>query len=582
MPDENLESLQTPARESMEVDVVVVGAGPAGLAAACRLMQLAQANGRELSVVLLEKGSEVGAHILSGAVFEPRALDELFPDWKARGAPLETPVAGDRMYFLRDPTKALSVPHWAVPKPMRNDGNYIVSLGAVCRWLGQQAEALGVEIFPGFPAAEILYHGDGRIKGVATGEMGRAAGGERKAAFEPGMELHARATIFAEGSRGHLGKQLIQKFALDDAAATQHYAIGIKELWRIDAAKHRPGLVVHGAGWPLSESGASGGWFLYHLGDNLVSLGLITDLSYRNPYLSPFDELQRLKHHPVFKAHLDRGKRIAYGARAITKGGLRALPDMVLPGGLLIGCNAGTLNFSKIKGSHTAMKSGLLAAETVFDALSVGDGDGADGAGDNNGGAAAVAVELKSHARRFRESWLHEELHRSRNFGAALHKFGVWGGGAYNYIDQNWFGGRLPFNIDDPVPDHDALLPAAQCKPIDYPKPDGVISFDKTSSVYLSNTNHEEDQPVHLQLARPADAVAVNHAQYAGPEARFCPAGVYEFHGGDGADDAGGQVEFRINAQNCVHCKTCDIKDPGRNITWVAPEGGGGPNYANM
>jgi len=570
MSDTDLEAQTAPQRESMEVDVVVVGAGPAGLSAACRLLQLAQENGRELSVVVLEKGSEVGAHILSGAVFEPRALDELFPDWKARGAPLQTPVTEDQMYFLRDAGKAFGVPHWAVPKPMRNEGNYIVSLGAVCRWLGQQAEALGAEIFPGFPAAEVLYHDDGRIKGVATGEMGRGADGARKASFEPGMELHARATLFAEGSRGHLGKQLIDKFKLDAGAATQHYAIGIKELWRIDAAKHRPGLVVHSAGWPLSESKASGGAFLYHLGGDLVSLGLITDLSYRNPYLSPFDELQRLKHHPIFNAHITGGERIAYGARAITKGGLRALPDMALPGGLLIGCDAGTLNFSKIKGSHTAMKSGLLAAETVFEALAAGDG--------------AATVNLESHARRFRESWLHQELHNARNFGAALHKFGVWAGGAYNYIDQNWFGGRLPVNIGDPVADCDALLPAAQCKPIDYPKPDGIISFDKTSSVYLSNTNHEEDQPSHLQLARPADAMTVNYEQYAGPEARFCPAGVYEFNtvGGDGAGDNAGQVEFRINAQNCVHCKTCDIKDPGRNITWVTPEGGGGPNYAEM
>lgn len=567
---------ESSARESMQVDVVIVGAGPAGLSAACRLMQLAQQNARALSVVVLEKGSEVGAHILSGAVFEPRALDELFPDWKTRGAPLATKVARDEMFFLRDANKALAVPHWMVPKPMRNAGNYIISLGEVCRWLAQQAQTLGVEIFPGFPASEVLYHGDGGIKGVATGEMGRGANGKRKASFEPGMELHARATLFAEGSRGHLGKQLIDKFKLDADAETQHYAIGIKELWEIDAAKHQPGLVLHGAGWPLSENNASGGSFLYHLGDNLVSLGLITDLSYRNPYLSPFDELQRLKHHPVFNAHIDGGKRIAYGARAITKGGLRALPNMVLPGGLLIGCNAGTLNFSKIKGSHTAMKSGMLAAETVFDALNAGD----------------AAVDVQSHAKRFCESWLYDELKRSQNFGAALHKFGVFGGGAYNYIDQNWFGGKLPLRLADSIADCDALLPAAQCKIIDYPKPDGVISFDKTSSVYLSNTNHEEDQPAHLQLARPADALAVNHAQYAGPEARFCPAGVYEFNvvgdagdvgDGDGdGDDANAKVEFRINAQNCVHCKTCDIKDPGRNITWVSPEGGGGPNYANM
>jgi len=561
MPDDHLQT--PPERESMPVDVVIVGAGPAGLSAACRLMQLARENERELSVVVLEKGSEVGAHILSGAVFEPRALDELFPDWRQRGAPLGTQVAEDRMYFLRGAQKALAVPNWAVPKPMRNHGNYIVSLGEVCRWLGRQAEALGVEIFPGFAASEVLYHPHGGIKGVATGEMGRGADGKRKASFEPGMELHARVTLFAEGSRGHLGKRLIRQFALDAGRQTQHYAIGIKELWEIDPARHRPGLVVHSAGWPLSENGASGGAFLYHLGDNLVSLGLITDLSYRNPYLSPFDEMQRLKHHPLFKAHLDGGKRIAYGARAITKGGLRALPNMTMPGGLLIGCDAGTLNFSKIKGSHTAMKSGLLAAETVFEALAAG---GAD-----------AAVALDSHDRRFRESWLYRELHQSRNFGAALHRFGMWAGAAYNYLDQNLAGGRLPFNIADPVADHRALLPAAQCRSIDYPKPDGRFSFDKTSSVYLSNTNHEEDQMVHLHLARPADALEVNYSRYAGPEARFCPAGVYEF-----LTDADGRAQFRINAQNCVHCKTCDIKDPGGNITWVSPEGGGGPNYANM
>ena len=553
-----MSSEATPERESMEVDVVIVGAGPAGLSAACRLMQLAAERGRELSVVVLEKGSEVGAHILSGAVFEPRALDELFPDWKARGAPLNTPVSADQVYLLRNPHKAIGIPHWMVPKPMRNHGNYIVSLGEVCRWLGQQAEALGVEIFPGFPACEILYHEDGSIKGVVTGEMGRSANGERKSAYQSGMELHARVTLFAEGCRGHLGKQLIKKFGLDTGRQTQHYGIGIKELWQIDPQKHQPGLVVHGAGWPLTQNGASGGSFLYHLGDNLVSLGLITDLSYQNPYISPFDELQRMKHHPVFKAYLEGGERIAYGARAITKGGLNALPKMVLPNGLLIGCDAGTLNFSKIKGSHTAMKSGLLAAETVFETLTDDE------------------VSLYAFEARFRKSWLHEELHRSRNFGAALHKFGVWMGGAYNYLDQNLFSGKLAFKLTDPVPDHAALKAASKFTPITYPKADGKLSFDKTSSVYLSNTNHEEDQPVHLRLTRPADAVAVNLKTYDGPEARFCPAGVYEFPVTDG------QPELRINAQNCVHCKTCDIKDPTMNITWVSPEGGGGPNYTNM
>ena len=550
-----------PERESMEVDVVIVGAGPAGLSAACRLMQLAKEHGRELTVVVLEKGAEVGAHILSGAVFEPRALNELFPDWQERGAPLNTPVSKDRVYLLRNAEKAYQMPHWTVPKPMRNEGNYIVSLGEVCRWLGQQAEALGVEIFPGFPACEVLYHEDrdgGGIKGVATGEMGRGVDGERKPTYEPGMELHARVTIFAEGCRGHLGKQLIDKFNLDANSQTQHYGIGIKELWQIDSQNHEPGLVVHGAGWPLSQNGASGGSFLYHLGDNLVSLGLITDLSYQNPYLSPFDELQRLKHHPLFKRHLAGGKRIAYGARAITKGGLNALPKMVLPNGLLIGCDAGTLNFSKIKGSHTAMKSGMLAAETVFETLT------------------DASASLDSYQRRFDDSWLYGELRRSRNFGAALHKFGLWMGGAYNYIDQNLFNGKLALKLTDPVADHETLRPASEFAPITYAKPDGKISFDKTSSVYLSSTNHEEDQPAHLRLTRPSDAVAVNFKTYDGPEARFCPAGVYEFPATDGPP------ELRINAQNCVHCKTCDIKDPTMNITWVSPEGGGGPNYTNM
>ncbi len=547
----------SPERESMEVDVVIVGAGPAGLSTACRLMQLAQQQQREMNVVVLEKGSEVGAHILSGAIFEPRALNELFPDWKERGAPLETSVSKDQVHLFRNSEKSIRVPHWTVPKPMRNDGNHIISLGDLCRWLGQQAETLGVEIFPGFPASEVLFHEDGSIKGVATGEMGRGADRECKSSFEPGMELHAHVTIFAEGCRGHLGKQLIEKFQLDEMSQTQHYGIGIKELWRIDSSKHEPGLVVHGAGWPLSENGASGGSFLYHLGDDLVSLGLITDLSYRNPYLSPFDELQRLKHHPVFRQYLDGGERIAYGARAITKGGLNALPKMVLPNGLLIGCDAGTLNFSKIKGSHTAMKSGLLAAETVFDVI-------------HDGG------NLEDYQRRFKQSWLHDELHSSRNFGAALHKFGVWMGGAYNYLDQNIFNGKLAFKLTDPVADHDALQPAANFQPIAYPKPDGKLSFDKTSSVYLSNTNHEEDQPTHLQLTQPDKAVEINFNHYAGPEARFCPAGVYEFVNTDS------QPALQINAQNCVHCKTCDIKDPTGNINWVSPEGGGGPNYTQM
>ena len=544
-------------RESMEVDVVIVGAGPAGLSAACRLMQLAEQQEKELSVVILEKGSEVGAHILSGALFEPRALNELFPDWKEREAPLHTEVKKDRVLMFRNSNKALNLPLWMVPAPMHNDGNYIISLGELCRWLAEQAEGMGVEIFPGFPASEILFHEDGSVKGVATGEMGRSLTGETKSSWEPGMELHARVTLFAEGCRGHLGKQLIERFDLAANAQTQHYGIGIKELWKINSDKHQPGLVVHGAGWPLAEHGASGGSFLYHLGDNLVSMGLITDLSYDNPWLSPFDELQRFKHHPEIRQYLEGGERIAYGARAITKGGFNALPRMHMPNALLVGCDAGTLNFSKIKGSHTAMKSGMIAAEAVYHSLH---GDGS----------------LEDYQTRFRDSWLYQELYRSRNFGAAIHKLGNWLGGTYNFIDQNLFAGRLPFRITDPVADHETLKPASDCTPIEYPKPDGVLSFDKTSSVYLSNTNHEEDQPVHLQLSEHNLAVETNYRIYAGPEQRFCPAGVYEFINTET------QPELQINAQNCVHCKTCDIKDPTKNINWVTPEGAGGPNYAAM
>lgn len=553
------EQAQIAQRESMEVDVVIVGAGPAGLASACRLMQLANDNGKELSVVVLEKGSEVGAHILSGAVFEPRALNELFSDWKERDAPLKTPVTRDEVHFFKSLEKSWKMPLWMVPKPMHNDGNYIISLGELCRWLAQQAESLGVEIFPGFPASEILYHDDGSIKGIATGEMGRGADNEVKASYEPGMELHAKVTLFAEGARGHLGKQLIQKFDLNAESDTQHYAIGIKELWKIDADKHEAGLVLHGANWPLNESGSTGGSFLYHLEDNLVSVGLITDLNYSNPHVSPFDEFQRFKHQKHIKKYLEGGERLTYGARAITKGGINALPKMVMPNGLLIGCDAGTLNYSKIKGSHTAMKCGMLAAESTFAHIT----------------SDKPLAEFEAH---FKQSWLYNELHQSRNFGAAIHKFGILLGGAYNYINFNLLGGKLGGKLADPIADHATLKPAADCQKIHYPKPDGVISFDKTSSVFLSNVYHEEDQPVHLRLADASVAVNTNLDIYAGPEERFCPAGVYEFVD---SEDGSGKV-LQINAQNCVHCKTCDIKDPTGNITWVAPEGTGGPNYPNM
>ncbi len=546
-------------REEMQFDVLVVGGGPAGLASACRLRQLALAQERELSVCLIEKGAEIGAHILSGAIFEPRALEELFPDWQERDAPLDVPVLRDEVYYFPHESNALRLPGFAVPKSMHNAGNYVISLGRLCRWLGEQAEALGVEVFPGFAAAKLLIEG-GAIAGVITGDMGRAKDGAEKADFQPGMALRAKYTVFAEGCRGHLGKELIERYDLAKERTTQHYAIGLKELWEVPGDWHEPGLVVHGAGWPL-EGHASGGSFLYHGADNTVAVGLIVDLNYTNPYLSPFEEFQRFKHHPLIRRHLEDGKRIAYGARAIAKGGLHALPKMSFPGGLLIGCDAGTLNFAKIKGNHTAMKSGMLAAETIFAALAGGDAGGRD---------------LVDYAERFRASWLYEELHAARNFGAALHRFGTLAGGVFNWIDQNLFGGKLPVSIADPKPDHACLRPAAACRAIDYPKPDGKLSFDRLSSVFLSNTHHEEDQPCHLVLGEPERALTVNLAEYAAPEQRYCPAGVYEIV------EAAGRSRLQINAQNCLHCKTCDIKDPTQNIRWLPPEGGGGPVYGSM
>ncbi|CAM5234367.1 Electron transfer flavoprotein-ubiquinone oxidoreductase OS=Stutzerimonas stutzeri OX=316 GN=CXK95_12915 PE=4 SV=1 [Stutzerimonas stutzeri] len=549
-------------REYMEFDVVIVGAGPAGLSAACRLKQKAADAGQEISVCVVEKGSEVGAHILSGAVFEPRALDELFPDWKELGAPLNTPVKRDDIYLLKNAEAASKLPNALVPKTMHNEGNYIISLGNLCRWLAQQAENLGVEIYPGFAAQEALIDEQGVVRGIVTGDLGvDREGNPKDGMYTPGMELRAKYTLFAEGCRGHIGKQLINRFQLNANVDPQHYGIGIKELWDIDPAKHEQGLVVHTAGWPLDDEN-SGGSFLYHLENNQVVVGLIVDLSYSNPHLSPFDEFQRYKHHPVIKQYLEGGKRVSYGARAIAKGGLNCLPKMVFNGGALIGCDAGTLNFAKIKGSHTAMKSGMLAAEAAADALLAGR-EGGD--------------ELTAYQEGFKNSWLYDELYKSRNFGAAIHKWGAIIGGAFNFIDQNIFGGKIPFTLHDSKPDHACLKPAAEAKKIDYPKPDGKLSFDKLSSVFLSNTNHEEDQPIHLRLTDPNVPIEKNLPLYDEPAQRYCPAGVYEVVSNDD-----GSKRFQINAQNCVHCKTCDIKDPAQNITWVAPEGTGGPNYPNM
>ncbi|ENU84158.1 hypothetical protein F974_00662 [Acinetobacter sp. CIP 102159] len=565
-------------REAMEFDVVIVGAGPAGLSAAIKIRQLAIENNLpDLTVCVVEKGSEVGAHILSGAVLEPRAMNELFPNWKEEGAPLNVPVTGDETYFLLSDTKAQKMPYWMVPKSMHNEGNYVISLGNVVRWLGQKAEELEVSIFPGFAASEILYHEDGTVKGIQTGDMGIGKNGEPTHNFTPGYELHAKYTLFAEGCRGHLGKRLIAKYNLDKDADPQHYGIGIKELWEIDPAKHKPGLVMHGAGWPLNETGSSGGWWLYHAENNQVTLGMIVDLSYENPHMYPFMEMQRWKTHPTIKQFLEGGKRISYGARAVVKGGFNALPKLTFPGGCLIGDDAGFLNFSKIKGSHTAMKSGMLCGEAVFEAIAAGVAKGGDLAiarvleGEDH-----FDKELTAYTEKYNNSWLKEELYSSRNFGPAMHKFGQWIGGAFNFIDQNVF--KVPFTLHDLKQDFAALktVDASTFKP-NYPKPDGKLTFDRLSSVFVSNTVHEENQPAHLKLTDPSIPVNVNLPKWDEPAQRYCPAGVYEIMENDD-----GSKRFQINAANCVHCKTCDIKDPSQNITWVTPEGGGGPNYPNM
>jgi electron-transferring-flavoprotein dehydrogenase len=545
-------------REAMEYDVVIVGGGPAGLSAAIRLKQLAAEKGQDVSVCVLEKGGELGAHILSGAVMDPRALDELFPNWKELGAPLNTAVTEDRVLFLTE-TKSYATPSFMVPKALTNHGNYVISLANVVRWLGQQAEALGVEIFPGFPAAEILYNDDGAVKGVATGNMGVNRHGQPTDAFQLGMELHAKYTLFAEGSRGHLGKQLMATYDLNKGKDPQTYGIGIKELWEIDPAKHQPGLVIHTAGWPL-DNDTYGGSFLYHLENNQVAVGFVVGLSYQNPYLSPYEEFQRYKTHPAIRHFFEGGKRISYGARAITAGGLQSLPKTVFPGGALIGCDAGFLNTSRIKGSHAAIKTGMLAADAAYAALTAG----------------RQHDELASYPAAFEQSWLHEELHVARNFKPWMSK-GLITGTIMVGIDQIVFKGKAPWTLHHKHADHECLRPAADFKPIVYPKPDGKLTFDRLSSVFISNTNHAEDQPVHLTLRNPNVPVEINLAKFAGPEQRYCPAGVYEFVKTDEGRD-----RLQINAQNCVHCKTCDIKDPTQNIVWVTPEGGGGPNYPNM
>ena len=552
-------------REAMEYDVVVVGGGPAGLATAIRLKQLAAADGKELSVVVLEKGSEPGAHILSGAIMDPIALNELFPNWKQLGAPLNQPVTGDAMVFLGEKS-SFRTPGFLLPGCLQNHGNYIISLGALTRWLAQQAEGLGVEIFPGFAAAEVLYNENGSVKGVATGNMGVGKDGAPTANFQIGMELHGKYTIFAEGARGQLGKQLIARFKLDAGKDPQTYGIGVKELWEIDPQRHQPGFVLHTAGWPM-DNATYGGAFLYHMEDNKIALGFITGLDYSNPYLSPFEEFQRWKTHPNIRWYFegqDQGlkpaKRLSYGARAITAGGLMALPRTIFPGGALVGCEAGYLNVSRIKGSHAALKTGMLAAEAAYAAVTAG----------------RQHDELDAYPAAFEKSWLHAELNKARNFKAWFKK-GLTVATLMNGVEQFALRGNIPWTLHRDKPDHLYLKPAAQCEPIVYPKPDGKLTFDRLSSVFISNTNHEEQQPPHLTLKDASVPVQINLAQYAGPEARYCPAGVYEFVKTEDNTD-----RLQINAQNCVHCKTCDIKDPTQNIVWIAPEGGGGPNYVGM
>jgi electron-transferring-flavoprotein dehydrogenase len=547
-------------REKIEVDVLIVGGGPAGLSTACRLAQIARERKKNWEICLLEKGSEIGAHLISGAVLEPRALDELFPDWKTSGAPLGVPVKKDRVYYNLSKGLGIRVPGLFCPSTMHNKGNHIISIGELCRWLAERAEELGVTILPGFPAESLMYK-DSVVKGVITKDMGVDSKGAKRANFEPGVEVHAKYTLLAEGARGHLGGEAIKRYKLDAHSEPQRYGLGIKEIWETDSKSHHPGTVVHSIGWPLSENGVGGGGFLYHAANNQIAVGLISDLDYSNPYVSPYDEFQRYKHHPAISSHLKHGKRIAYGARAISKGGWHSMPDSVFPGGLLIGCNMGSLNFAKIKGIHMAMKSGLIAAETAAESLD----------------ANQFEPTLDQYAVRFKSSWAGQELFAARNVASIQKHYGTLAGAIRNYIEINFLKGKTEFSPTRMEDDRSMTAPAREHKLINYPKPDGVLSFDKNSSVFLSNTNHEEEQPCHLQLEDPDAPIKKCLPEYAEPAQRYCPAGVYEV-----LQDKSQNPYFQINAQNCVHCKTCDIKDPIDNIRWVPPEGGGGPNYSNM